>query len=193
MKVLIPTSLFAVLPPHLLLGQAVQTNATNLLSRHYQDGEKRSYHMKATNKGFFGTTSYEADAMGVVKTDSSGRFFEEYSWANLIVNNKKIALPAASESVRQSLSLDPNYGFSGFPDLTKVNPHLTGPMLDLFNFYVDLQLAIRQENLAHAETMCPSSMANPLPGRVILSFSVKIRLILILLSKTLAKPVKLPP
>ncbi|HZM05032.1 MAG TPA: hypothetical protein VFC44_18680 [Candidatus Saccharimonadales bacterium] len=150
MKALIPTTLLAVLLPHLLFGQTVQTNAANLLSRHYQDGEKLSYHMKTTNKGFFGTTSYEADAIGVVKKDSRGRFFEEYSWASLIVNHKKIPLPGASESVRQSLSLDPHYGFSGFPDLTRVDPHLTGPMLDLFNFYVDLQLAIRQKNLAHA-------------------------------------------
>ena len=150
MKVLIPTILFTILLPHLLFGQTVQTNATNLLSRRYQDGEKPSYHMKATNKGFFGATSYEADAIGVVKKDFRGQFFEEYSWTNLIVNNKTIALPAEGESVRQSLSLDPNYGFSGFPDLIKVNPHLTGPMLDLFNFYVDLQLAIRQKNLTHA-------------------------------------------
>ncbi|HLX68119.1 MAG TPA: hypothetical protein VKV04_00700, partial [Verrucomicrobiae bacterium] len=76
-------------------------------------------------------------------------YFEEYTWTNLVVNGKPIALPAASGSIRQSLSLDPDYGFKGFPDLTKVDPRLTGPMLDLFNFYVDAQLAIQQKDLAH--------------------------------------------
>jgi hypothetical protein len=105
--------------------------------------------MKAANKGFFGTTSYEAEADGIVKTDSNGRFFEEYTWTNLVVNGKPIALPAANASVRQFLSLDPDYEFKGFPDLTKIDPHLTAPMLDLFNFYMDLQLATRQKNLTH--------------------------------------------
>jgi hypothetical protein len=121
---------------------------TNLIRRHYVEGETVTYHMRASNKSFFGTTSYEADASGVVKIDSQGRFYEEYCWADLMVNNKQIALPSSGVSVCQSLSLDPAYGFSGFPDLTKVAPGLTGPMLDLFNFYVDLQLAIRQKDLA---------------------------------------------
>jgi hypothetical protein len=135
------------------LSQAVaadQVAATEsiTLSRHYQEGERLSYHMKATNKGFFGTKSYEADAVGVVKKDSNGHFFEEYTWTNLIVNTKQIRLPTANASVRQSLSLDLNHGLSGFPDLRKINPHLIGPILDLFTFYVDLQLAIRQKTLA---------------------------------------------
>jgi hypothetical protein len=148
--------MLAALFPYFLEAQVAQDTNRNvasipihLLSRHYQEGETLSYHMKASNMGFFGTTSYEAEAIGIVKKDLNGRFYEEYSWTNLIVNNKPIVLPSASVRVRQSLSLDPDYGFSGFPDLTKVDPDLTGPMLDLFNFYVDLQLAIRQKSLIH--------------------------------------------
>jgi len=120
-------------------------------ARHYQDGEKLFYHLKATNKGFLGTTSYEVDAVGVVKKDPNDRFFEEYGWTNLVVNTKKIALPAASSSYRQSLSLAPGSAGYGWPfaDLNKVHPKLTGPILDLYNFYVDLQLAMGQTNLTH--------------------------------------------
>jgi hypothetical protein len=152
--------IFAALLPYLVPARIVQGINGNvvaaaplkLLNRHYQDGEKLSYHMKATNKGFLGTTSYEADAIGVVKIDSNGRFYEEYKWTNLIVNTKHIVLPAASLNYRQSLSLAPGATGYGWPfaDLNRVHPRLTGPILDLYNFYVDLQLAMAQTNLTHA-------------------------------------------
>src|ERR1035437_8684779 len=98
MKLPVSIVVFAVLIPHLLRGQAVQDSdktgapsaSLNFLSRHYQEGEKLSYHIKGTNKGKTGTESYEADAIGAVKQDSKGRFFEEYQWTNLILNTKKI-------------------------------------------------------------------------------------------------------
>jgi membrane protein YdbS with pleckstrin-like domain len=154
MKILFAIILPVILTPFLSAAEIEQTNGEALfafpkLSRHYQEGELLAYHMKASNRGFFSTTSYEADTVGVVKKDSNGHFFEEFFWTNLVVDAKNIALPAVNPSVRQTFSLDPDYGFSGFPDLAKVHPKLVGPMLDLFNFYVDLQLAMRQTNLTH--------------------------------------------
>lgn len=156
MKAPIAILIFAVWSPHLLGAQVVQgtnrvtTAPVNLLNRHYQAGETLSYHMKAANKGFLGTLRYEAEADGVVKTDSKGHFFEEYAWTNLVVDGKPIALPAAGAGIRQSLSLDPGCGSPGFPDPLKANPHLHAPMMDFYNFYVDLQLATRLKNLTNA-------------------------------------------
>src|SRR5882672_9146856 len=59
----------------------------NLLTRHYQEGEKLSYHMKGTNRDHSGTRVYEAQATGVVKKNAGGKFIEEYAWSNLIVNS----------------------------------------------------------------------------------------------------------
>ena len=56
--------------------------ATSLLLRRYHDGEKLIYRIKGVNEG----EPYEATATGLVKTDSSGRHFEEYAWSNLVKN-----------------------------------------------------------------------------------------------------------
>lgn len=162
--------LFAILFPYFVAGQGVHDPGKSaassapikLLSRHYTEGENLSYHMRATNKGKTGTESYEADAIGVVKKDAAGRFFEEYQWTNVFLNTKKIDLPPASVSYRQVLSLDPSYR-STFPVL---QPMLIGPILDLFTFYADLGLAIRKGNLARpGDHFCvpyakPASWAN---------------------------------
>src|SRR5207245_11561138 len=71
--------------------------ASSLLARHYQDGEKLSYHMKGSNRGRTSTTVHEVDATGVVKKNAAGKFVEEYAWSNLVVNGSPVAFsPAAA-------------------------------------------------------------------------------------------------
>lgn len=115
--------------------------APSILSRHYQEGEKLTYHMKATNKDRVNTTAYEADAVGVVKKNAAGSFVEEYAWTNLIVNGKPFPMTPAMKDFRQNLSLDPA-GASGVPNLSQVIP-MVGPITDMLTFYADLLLATR--------------------------------------------------
>ncbi len=157
MKVPVSIILFIVSSPYLLFGQLAQSSNTNtiapaivkLLDRHYQDGERLSYHMKATNKDKTKTLSYEVDAVGIVKRDANNRFYEEYEWTNLVWNNATVSLSPASINFRQPLSLAPDYTLS-VPDLSKVQPNLIGPIVDFLTFYADLQLAMRQKNLIKA-------------------------------------------
>lgn len=121
---------------------------SNLFSRRYTEGQKLSYHMKATNKDRLNTTSYEAQADGVVEKDSSGHFYERYQWSGLIMNRRKMAIPKANAGFRQILSLDPGF-HAPFPDMRRAFGGLIGPVLDLLTFYVDLGLAIRHRGLAH--------------------------------------------
>jgi hypothetical protein len=117
--------------------------APTILARHYQEGEKLTYHMKGSNRGRTGTMLYEADAAGVVKKNAAGKFVEEYAWSNLVVNGAPVALSPAAAAFRQQLSLDE---FLGVPDLSQVVP-LIGPITDTLTFYVDLLLATRQGSL----------------------------------------------
>lgn len=116
-----------------------------LLERRYREGERLVYHMKATNEG----RPYEAQASGVVKKDSSGAFFEEYAWSNVVMNGAPFSLPPASVEFRQVLSLDPRKA-AGIPNLAAVHPMLIGPITDLLTFYVDLWLAQKISNLSKA-------------------------------------------
>lgn len=125
-----------------LWAQASKTSS--ILARHYAEGEKLSYHMKGSNRGRTGTKVYEADATGVVKKNSAGKFVEEYAWSNLIVNGAPVALSPAAAAFRQQVSLDE---FQGLPNLSQVIP-LIGPITDTLTFYVDLLLATRQGSLA---------------------------------------------
>jgi hypothetical protein len=118
--------------------------ALSILARHYQEGEKLTYHMKGSYRGHIGTTVYEVDATGVVKKNADGKFVEEYAWSNLVVNGAPVTLSPAAAAFRQQLSLDE---FSGVPDLSQVIP-LIGPITDTLTFYVDLLLATRQGSLA---------------------------------------------
>lgn len=118
----------------------------NLLSRHYQEGEKLTYTMKGMNRGHSRTIVYEAVATGVVKKNSAGKFVEEFTWSNLVVNNAPVTLSPAATNFRQTLSLDT---FTGVPDLSQVIP-LIGPITDLLTFYADLLLASHQGSLSHA-------------------------------------------
>lgn len=117
----------------------------NLFARHYQAGDKLSYHMTATNQDRLKTMSYQAQADAIVKQNAFGQFYEEYSWSGLQWNGKSVPVPA---DFRQLLSLDPNFK-PPFPDIQHAGSGLVGPVLDLMTFYVDLGLAIRQGGLTH--------------------------------------------
>jgi hypothetical protein len=120
-----------------------------LLSRRYVEGERISYHMKATNQDRRGTLRYEIQADGVVKRNAAGQFVEEFGWSNLVVNDKPTPLPEASANFRQSLPLEPGYTLT-VPNLSQVDPILIGPITDLLTFYADMSVAIGQGNLTHS-------------------------------------------
>src|SRR5260370_42571156 len=141
-KCLVSSVMVSALCP--LGAQTAAPTSPSLLARHYQEGEKLTYHMKGSNRGRAGTTVYEADATGVVKKNAAGKFVEEYAWSNLIVNGAPVTLSPAAAAFRQQLSLDE---FLGVPDLSHVVP-LIGPITDTLTFYVDLLLATRQGSLA---------------------------------------------
>jgi hypothetical protein len=113
---------------------------SSLLSRHYREGEKLSYHMTATNKDNISTKSYVAQAEGVVKRNSTGNFYEEYRWSGVRWDGKAVTVPP---DFRQILSLDPGFKLV-IPDLRNTPSGLVGPVLDLMTFYVDLGFAIRR-------------------------------------------------
>jgi len=119
------------------------------LTRHYQEGERLSYRMTATNRDRTRTTAYEATARGVVKRDSAGRFFEEYQWSDIVWNGTPFELPPASQQFRQLLSLAPDYT-PALPDFSRLHPRLVGPTADLMTFYSDVWLAMQQPNLRRA-------------------------------------------
>lgn len=116
-----------------------------LLTRHYQEGETLTYHMKAVNDG----RRYEVDASAVVKKDEKGVFIEEFAWSNLAFDGKPVTLPPGSAEFRQPLSLDPRK-LPGVPHLAGVHPGLIGPITDLLTFYADVWLAAQAGNLRQA-------------------------------------------
>jgi len=119
-----------------LFASQVVTSDQNLLFRRYQEGEKLTYHMKGINENWH----YEIQADGIVKKDSAGAYSEEYQWSNLISDNQKVVLPAASVDFRQELTIDPNHN-PLFPNLSRVDTKLVGPITDLMTIYIDLWLA----------------------------------------------------
>lgn len=130
------------------LAESAPASAENLLERHYTDGKKLSYHMKASNRERERTVLYEIQADGVVTKNAAG-FIEEFAWSGLIVNGKPVTLPPESLALRQVVSLAPNPSL-GIPDLSKVHPLMIGPITDLLTFYADMLIAKTQGKLVHA-------------------------------------------
>lgn len=122
--------------------RAVLDAAGNPLVRRYAEGETLRYLMKGLNRG----RHYEVVASGVVRKNADGRFLEEYTWSDLVVDGAGVQLSPASASFRQRVSLDPGH-VPSMPNLASVDRSLIGPVLDFLNFYADLQLAIKQPNL----------------------------------------------
>lgn len=137
--------LFILLP---ILKSSSQSSSKTL-GRHYKEGELLSYQMKASNQGRDQTIRYEADAKGIVKKDSSGHFIEEFQWSNLSFNGQAVPSPAKGWDFPEQVSLDPAVSPS-VPDFRHVPPILLGPSADLFTFYADVWLAIKQATLVHA-------------------------------------------
>lgn len=111
-----------------------------------QVGERLRYVMEGRNQNGAQTTAYRAEAEGVVKKNGAGVLVDEFGWSRLSFNGTAFPLSPASLSLRQDLSTDPAFRLS-IPDLSKVQPVLIGPMLDLMTFYVDVQLARRENTL----------------------------------------------
>ncbi len=146
--------------------RAVLDAAGNPLVRRYAEGETLRYLMKGQNRG----RHYEVVASGIVRKDADGRFLEEYTWSDLVVDGARVPLSPASASFRQPVSLDPGHVFS-MPNLASVDRGLIGPILDFMNFYVDLQLAIKQPNLVSAgsHALFPRAAANSwADGKIVL-------------------------
>jgi hypothetical protein len=129
-------------------GEPAPVPRQNLLERKYKEGEKLSYHMKASNRERERTLLYEIQADGVVTRNANG-YIEEFAWSGLIVEGKPVPLPPASQSLRQVLSLTPNPSL-GIPDLSKVHPMMIGPITDLLTFYADMLIAKSQGKLTRA-------------------------------------------
>jgi len=123
-----------------LLGAVVMVAAQapvapqNPLRRQYVEGQALKYHMTGINENWH----YAIDAVGVVKKDAGGVFYEEYQWVNMVSDGHPVVLTGAAD-YRQRLTLDPNRNPSA-PDLGKVDPKMIGPITDLMTFYVDLWL-----------------------------------------------------
>jgi len=113
----------------------------SILTRHYQEGEKLTYHMKATNKDRVNNTAYEIDGTATVKKNAAGNFVEEYAWTNFVVNGKPVAMTPAMKDFRQNLSLD-LAAPSAVPNLSQVIP-MVGPITDMLTFYADLWLSTK--------------------------------------------------
>lgn len=116
--------------------------STGLLNRRYVDGERSNYLMKGSNDG----RTYEIRLTAIVKKGIDGRFFEEYGWSGLIVDGAPQPLTPASREFRQAVTLAGGLPFT-FPDLSKVQPAMIGPITDLLTFYSDLMLAIHTGQL----------------------------------------------
>lgn len=130
----LPTLVALIVCPVLAIGQ--QSPAPqNPLRRQYVEGQKLTYRMKGANESW----RYEIDAEGVVKKDSSSRFFEEFRWTNMVSDGQPVSLAPTAVAYRQKLTLDPAQNPSA-PDLRDADPKMIGPITDLMTFYVDLWL-----------------------------------------------------
>lgn len=112
--------------------------------RHYVEGEKLTYLMKGVNEEW----RYEIRGNGVVKTDPTGAFFEEYQWSNLVSNQGK-TLPPEGQAFRHELSLDPKHKMV-FPNLAQAPLVLIGPVTDLLTFYADTLMVLADPNFSQA-------------------------------------------
>lgn len=116
--------------------------STEFLNRQYQDGERLNYLMKGRNNDW----TYQVQLTAVIKKLPNGQFVEEYAWSDLVSRDEPQALTPASRDFRQIMTLAGDVPFT-FPDLSKVQPSLIGPITDLLTFYADLFLATRAGTL----------------------------------------------
>jgi len=121
---------------------AQDSSSAGLLSRRYRDGERLIYLMKGRNND----QTYEVRLTAAVTRRADGQFIEEYRWSDLVVDGVSQPLTTASQEFRQVVTLAGGSPFT-FPDLSKLQPGLIGPVADLLTFYADLFLAIHAGQL----------------------------------------------
>lgn len=131
----------ALLSPMLMAGQ----ETASPLARHYREGEKLVYRMKAVNEQW----RYTIVADATIKRDPNGKYFEELRWTNMESNGQPVLLRADMTDFRQRLTLDPDVN-PNVPELTKLDPQLIGPITDMMTFYADLWLANKVGQLKKA-------------------------------------------
>lgn len=127
---------------------APAAHAQSILARRYAIGDSIAYHMVASNFGRRDSIRYSANVGGRVTRDSAGHTVEQLTWSSLIENGKRVPIAPDAPNARQRLTLA--LGWQAPPDVAHTHPDLIGPVLDLFTFYVDLQMAARLPALAHA-------------------------------------------
>jgi hypothetical protein len=103
---------------------------SNLLLRHYHEGEHLTYHIKGV-PDWHGHDEVLAD--GIVKKDPDGTYFEEYEWS---------APSDGGVTVRQQISLDPN-GTLALPSFTDADLWLSYPMVQMWGIYIEVRMAVR--------------------------------------------------
>jgi hypothetical protein len=118
---------------------------SGLLSRRYRDGERLTYLMKGRNND----RTFEVRLTAVVKRGTDGQFLEEYAWSDLVWAGAAQPLTPSSRDFRQAVTLTGGAPFA-FPDLSRVQPGLIGPVTDLLTFYADLFLAMHAGQLRDA-------------------------------------------
>jgi hypothetical protein len=110
--------------------------------RRYKDGDRLSYVMK----GRHNDRPFEVRLTAVVKKGADGRFVEEYAWSDLTWGGEAQPLTPSSRDFRRAVTLAGGEPFT-FPDLSRVQPGLIGPVTDLLTFYSDLFLAMHAGHL----------------------------------------------
>jgi hypothetical protein len=111
------------------------------IPRRYVAGDTIAYVMNGINtEGGRDTIRYRGAAVGFIVRDSLNRWAERLTWTRLDRNGA--VMPLDPSRARQTLTLEP--GWQVLPDLSRVEPGLIGPMLDLFTFYFDAKLAVAQ-------------------------------------------------
>jgi hypothetical protein len=111
------------------------------IPRRYVGGDSIAYVMNGINtEGGRDTIRYRGAAVGIIVRDSLNRWAERLTWTRLDRNGALV--PLDPSRARQTLTLEPDWQL--LPDLSRVDPGLIGPMLDLFTFYVDAKLAAAQ-------------------------------------------------
>jgi hypothetical protein len=136
--------LACITPPFKPVDQQHASGAGNAMLRRYVEGERLTYLMKGLNEDW----RYEIQGNSVVRKDSSGAFFEEYQWSNLVSNQGR-TIPPAGQAFRHELSLDPKHKMV-LPNLALASPVLIGPVTDMLTFYADALIALADQNFTHA-------------------------------------------
>lgn len=149
-------------------GSGAAAAAASPLARQYKEGETLNY--RINGGGVNNGPGYYGEAASTVRRSTGGVFYEELKWSNVSERGQAVTLP---EDFRQYVSLEPAYKHT-MPAL------MHAPFLDMFNFYVDLMLAVKQDAIrkpgdhAYIKRSLPNSWAygNTLVGYDCIDFDI---------------------